>query len=170
MKFNVLSNFLFNFLFTRVIILAFAGLLLLLITYNALRIFNLFNPSTTDNLVQVDLPALIPEKNITNINLIPSWHLFKSRAESAVATRKTRLNLRLIGAISSSVDAQARVIIEHPSGQQKYYKRGDEIMPDVVLDAIYTDHVIINNHNLIEILPLYTQKNKHLLLKQVLKK
>jgi type II secretory pathway component PulC len=156
----------FNFLFIRVIVLAFSGLLLLLTGYNGLRIFNLFNPSTTDNLIQVDLPALIPEKNISNISLIPSWHLFKSSAKSAVAARETRLNLRLIGVISSSVETQARVIIEHPSGQQKYYKSGDEIMPDVVLDAIYTDHVIINNHNSIEILQLYTQKNKNFLLKK----
>lgn len=154
-----------NFLLIRIIVLVLAALLLLLTVYNGLRTWKLLNPSENDSLQSLNIPDLIPEKNISNIRLIPSWHLFKDSAKASDTQRESRLNIRLMGVISSNQDSQARVIMEHPSGEQKYYKKRDEIMPGVVLEAIYADHIVINNRGSGETLPLYNRKNKNLLLK-----
>ncbi len=154
-----------NFLLIRIIVLVFAVLLLLLTVYNGQRIWKLLNPSENNSQQQLNIPDLIPEKNISNIRLIPSWHLFKHSAKASDTQTETRLNIRLMGVISSNLDNQARVIIEHPSREQKYYKKGDKVMPGVVLQAIYADHVVINNRGSEETLPLYNRKNKNLLLK-----
>ncbi len=156
----------FNFLFSRAVVFVIAGMLVMIIIFNGLRIYNLQNPAEQANLVQDQIPLLKHNNHLLNIENIPHWHLFKQKTSTLVNTRKTRLNIQLSGIISSSIDGQARAIIAESSRRQAYFKVGDEIMPGVLLKAIGVDSIIIDNHKSDEIVQLNTHKNNDLLLRK----
>ena len=156
----------FNKISVHIAVILFIGTMLALVAYNVLRMYNLKNTAEQPALVKVDPLKIRPIRTPFHIEQLPDWHLFKKIVKKPVKVRNTRLNIRLVGVLSSTKEQTARVIIEKPSRQQAFYKKGDTIMPNVVLKAIYTDYIVIRNHNADEVLRLKSQKNNKILIKK----
>ncbi len=95
---------------------------------------------------------------------IASLHLFgdassrkvekKEEIKPAEPIEDTRLNLQLAGVFAFDPAENAIAIISAGSAEQSAYGIGDKISGDISLEAVYTDHVILNNRGKLEKLSL----------------
>ena len=77
------------------------------------------------------------------------------QAAPVVAPKKeTSLNLQLAGVYAAEPQSMAVAIISTGSAEQNAYGVGDRISSEVVLRAVYPDHVVIANRGTDEILKL----------------
>ncbi|MCW8931059.1 MAG: hypothetical protein OQL19_12570 [Gammaproteobacteria bacterium] len=147
----------------NIIVLLGIGLFLALITFNGLNFYNLLNrtseplqPDTTTTLIK-------QSKKIPPPQAIVRWHLFGTNSVKQQAkVPKSTLRLKIIGIISSTLDGEARVIIEDSSRKQKFYKVGDKIKQNVSVKSIHADHIVIMHNSRQEIVQfksLNIQKN-----------
>jgi len=150
-----------------VLIFAGIGLLLLLTAINGKRIFTLFTLPNEINQSQPNTHQIKQTRNIPSPQLIASWNLFGIEAPKTIQAPKTKLRLKLIGVISSTIDSQARAIVQDSSSKQKYYKVGDEIKQNVIVKSIYPDHIVIEHNSRDEIIQLKTKKNENSIIKKV---
>ncbi|MCU7833546.1 MAG: hypothetical protein KZQ56_13430 [gamma proteobacterium symbiont of Lucinoma myriamae] len=135
-----------------------------------------FYKNLTDNsagLVQ-HTPVIISgiqSKKIPQPKTISGWHLMgENKANKPIKAPKTTLSLKLIGIISSTVDGQARAIIEVSPRKHQYFKVGDDIKQNVNVKFINADHIIINHNSREEIVPLISLKPKIPIIKKVVTK
>ena len=95
--------------------------------------------------------------------VISSIHLFGDAAKKPIVAkaperkepiRDTSLNLQLAGVFASDPAESAIAIISAGSAEQAAYGIGDKISGETSLEAVYTDHVILNNRGKLEKLSL----------------
>jgi len=154
------------------------GILLVILILLSLTIWNGFNfyKNLTDKSAEQVLhtpviPSKIQSKKIPQPKTISSWHLMgENRDKKPTKAPKTTLRLKLIGIISSTVDGQARAIIEISPRKHKYFKVGDDIKQNVKVKFINADHIIINHNSREEIVPLISLKPKKPIIKKVVTK
>ncbi|MEE8342268.1 MAG: type II secretion system protein GspC [Gammaproteobacteria bacterium] len=91
---------------------------------------------------------------------IVGWHLF-GRAKSverppdiSIEAPETRLNLKLMGVLSSDEKDSARAIIADPKGDQRIYSIGAQLPGDAELMEIHPDRVILKRNQRRETLRL----------------
>lgn len=98
----------------------------------------------------------LPTNAVTKlIAEIPEEHIFGKYNQVESATLPiTSLQLQLVGVIKSEPEKFSRVIISEGSKPGKVYQVGDEVSPDVKVNAIASDGVILENGGRLEKLPL----------------
>lgn len=94
---------------------------------------------------------------------IVGWHLFgraksvesvERRPDASIEAPETRLNLKLMGVLSSDEKDSARAIIAGPKGDQKIYSIGAQLPGDAELIEIHPDRVILKRNQRRETLRL----------------
>jgi len=157
-----------NTLLKKFIVLLIITLLCSLTFINASKFYALLTEK------KVSLPGASPlsanynKKNSPTAQMIARWNLFGKSKPQKTIVPKTKLHLNLIGIISSTVNSQARAIIELSPREQKYYKIGDKIEKNVEIKAINTDHIVIVHNSQEEILPLKSLQTKQDIIKKVI--
>jgi general secretion pathway protein C len=103
-------------------------------------------------------PGRVEKKQTQSIS---QWHLFGEvkkdvapKPVEQVKVPETRLNLKLLGVMSSKSDAVAMAIIADSSGNEEFYTIGAQIPGGAVLEEIHPDKVIIKRNNRLETLLL----------------
>jgi len=76
------------------------------------------------------------------------------KVEEQVVVPETRLNLTLLGVISSSTVGTAKAIISDASGNEEYYSVGMQVPGGASLEEIHSDYVMLKRNNRLEILRL----------------
>lgn len=144
-----------------------------LIIFNAFNFYKLFTnkavePARQNNSV---VSTNFKSKKVPPPNVISRWHLMgENKSNKPLKAPKTTLNLKLIGILSSSIDGQARAIIEISPRKHQFFKVGDDIKQNVKVKFINADHIIINHNSREEIVPLISLKPKTPILKKVVAK
>lgn len=96
-------------------------------------------------------------------SIISSVHLFGDASKKPVKAevpkpseplKDTSLNLQLAGVFAFEPQEQAIAIISAGSAEQNAYGIGDKISGETTLEAVYPDHVVINNRGKLEKLTL----------------
>ncbi|MCP3850286.1 MAG: hypothetical protein GY694_08640 [Gammaproteobacteria bacterium] len=155
-----------NTLIKNMIALAVIGVLLGLIISNSYNSFNLLTyppdlPRVTD-----DSKIIATNKNAVTPHTIVRWHLFGTRKMVQTVVPKSTLHIKLIGIISSTMDGEARVIIENNSRKQTYYKVGDKIKQNVTIKSIQPNHIVIMHNSRQEIIPLKNSNKKNTIIRK----
>lgn len=76
------------------------------------------------------------------------------KVEEQVVVPETRLNLTLLGVISSSTVGTAKAIISDASGNEEYYSVGMQVPGGASLEEIHADYVMLKRNNRLEMLRL----------------
>ena len=154
-------------LFKKIIVLLAILVFLSLTTFNGLNFYKMLTDKSES---ARSVPLTVAEsqsKMIPPPNTISQWHLMGIKSPEPIKAPKTTLQLKLVGIISSTVDGQARAIIEVLPGKQKHFEVGDEIKKNVDIKSINIDHIVINHNSREEILPLNPLKSKAPIIKKV---
>ncbi len=156
-----------NTLIKNMIALAVIGVLFGLIISNSYNSFNLltFPPNLTR--VADDSKIIATNKNAVTPHTIVRWHLFGTKKVVQTVVPKSTLHIKLIGIISSTMDGEARVIIENNSRKQTYYKVGDKIKQNVTIKSIQPNHIVIMHNSRQEIIPLKNSNKKNTIIRKV---
>ncbi len=161
-----------NTLLKKFIVLLVITLLCSLTFINAVKFYALLTEKKALAHSTSPLSIKYEKKNTPTVQMITRWQIFgknKPKSKKVIAP-KTKLNLNLIGIISSTKDSQARAIIELSSRVQKYYKIGDKIKKNIEIRAINTDHIVIVHNSQEEILPLKSLQIRKDIIKRVIVK
>jgi len=157
-------------LFKKIIVLLAILIFLSLTTFNGLNFYKMLTDKP-ESARRVPLTvAELQSKMIPPPNTISQWHLMGIKSPEPIKAPKTTLQLKLVGIISSTVDGQARAIIEILPGKQKHFAAGDEIKKNVDIKSINIDYIVINHNSREEILPLNFLKSKKSIIKKVVVK
>ena len=76
------------------------------------------------------------------------------KVEEQAVVPETRLNLTLLGVISSSTVGTAKAIISDASGNEEYYSVGMQVPGGASLEEIHADYVMLKRNNRLEMLRL----------------
>jgi len=76
------------------------------------------------------------------------------KVEEQIVVPETRLNLTLLGVISSSTVGTAKAIISDASGNEEYYSVGMQVPGGASLEEIHADYVMLKRNNRLEVLRL----------------
>lgn len=145
------------------------ALLIALMAYNGYRFMRIYSQADEQAPIQPFVATSYQKVTFPSPDMIISWNLFgKTKTVQNITAPKTRLQLKLIGIISSSSEQQARAIITDQSKKQNHYKVGDQIKKNVELKAIQNDHVVIINNGREEVVPLDRLKNKQSIIRKSL--
>ena len=87
------------------------------------------------------------------IENIPSDHIF-GQSGTGAHLPVTSLQIRLVGVIKAVPESFSRVIISEGGKPGKVYKVGDRLSSGVIINAITSDGVILDNGGRLEKLPL----------------
>jgi len=159
-----------NILLKKFVILLIITLLCSLTFINAFKFYVLLTEKKVSIRSTSPLSVNYEKKNTPTAQMIAHWYLFGKSKPKKIIAPKTKLHLNLIGIISSTVDSQARAIIELSPPEQKYYKVGDKIKKNVEIKMINTDHIVIIHNSREEILPLKSLKSSKDIIKKVVVK
>lgn len=88
------------------------------------------------------------------ISQIPERHIFGKQSVVDATLPITSLQLHLVGVIKADSEKLSRVIISEGSQLAKVYQVGDSLTPDVKVNAITQEGVILDNGGRLEKLPL----------------
>ncbi len=102
---------------------------------------------------QIAKPAV--ETSISQSNLFGRVEIAVApKVEEQVVVPETRLNLTLLGVISSSTVGTAKAIISDASGNEEYYSIGMQVPGGASLEEIHADYVMLKRNNRLEMLRL----------------
>ena len=95
------------------------------------------------------------EVSISQANLFGRVEIAATpQVEEQVVVPETRLNLTLLGVISSSIAGTAKAIISDASGNEEYYSIGMQVPGGASLEEIHADYVMLKRNNRLEMLRL----------------
>ena len=102
---------------------------------------------------QIAKPVI--EASISQSNLFGRVEIAVApKVEEQVVVPETRLNLTLLGVISSSAVRTAKAIISDASGNEEYYSVGMQVPGGASLEEIHADYVMLKRNNRLEMLRL----------------
>ncbi|MES2488483.1 MAG: type II secretion system protein GspC [Pseudomonadota bacterium] len=105
--------------------------------------------------------AASTQSNAPKLDLILSAKLFglyQPQASNLDAAPDTQLNLTLLGIFAGTTDKESRALIGQPSGDEKPYSIGQDIVDGVNLQAIFADRVVLSRNGQLETLRLDKDK------------
>ena len=94
------------------------------------------------------------ETSISQSSLFGRVEIAAPKVEEQIVVPETRLNLTLLGVISSSTVGTAKAIISDASGNEEYYSVGMQVPGGASLEEIHSDYVMLKRNNRLEILRL----------------
>ena len=94
------------------------------------------------------------DANVSQWNLFGKVDIAQPQVAEPVVIQETRLNLTLLGVISSDEKVFGKAIISDPSGGEDYYSLGMMVPGGASVQEIHADHVILKRNNRLEILRL----------------
>ncbi len=83
------------------------------------------------------------DKDISQLHLFGKLQATVAAAPKPEVLPETKLKLTLRGLIASSNPAEARAIIADPSGKGDFYKVGDTLPGNAVLEEIHVDRIVL---------------------------
>lgn len=92
--------------------------------------------------------------SISQLNLFGRVEIAAPQVEEQIVVPETRLNLTLLGVISSSTARTAKAIISDASGNEEYYSIGMQVPGGASLEEIHADYVMLKRNNRLEMLRL----------------
>lgn len=118
--------------------------------------------SATEEIIPPEAPASSAqtakpqiEVSISQTNLFGRVEIAATpQVEEQVVVPETRLNLTLLGVISSSIAGTAKAIISDASGNEEYYSIGMQVPGGASLEEIHADYVMLKRNNRLEMLRL----------------
>ena len=94
------------------------------------------------------------DANVSQWNLFGKVDIAQPQVAEPVVIQETRLNLTLLGIISSDEKVFGKAIISDPTGGEDYYSLGMMVPGGASVHEIHADHVILKRNNGLEMLRL----------------
>ena len=101
-------------------------------------------------------PRVPPAQSSTGdrVAAIGKARLFGNAAEPAAPAGLTALNFRLLGVFAARRQDGMAAVINTGEPKNKAVRVGEEVAPGIVLDTVFSDHVLLRRHGVTERLNL----------------